>query len=75
MKQGPLHANWLMPSPIYTFRRYTSLPAPCFNVELTHLVFRPQIAHRDIKPANVLLDKTTKTVKVTDFGVSRVCSH
>lgn len=28
------------------------------------------IIHRDIKPANVLIDKHTKDVKVTDFGLT-----
>jgi serine/threonine-protein kinase len=29
------------------------------------------VVHRDIKPANVMIDPTSDTVKVTDFGVAR----
>ena len=30
------------------------------------------VVHRDIKPANVMLDASSNTVKVTDFGIARV---
>ena len=33
---------------------------------------RQGVVHRDIKPANVLLDRTTGTVKVADFGIARI---
>jgi serine/threonine protein kinase len=29
------------------------------------------IIHRDIKPENVLIDKQTKQVRITDFGLSK----
>ncbi|KAJ3205654.1 serine/threonine-protein kinase HAL4/sat4 [Entophlyctis luteolus] len=30
------------------------------------------VAHRDLKPENLLLDKTARILKITDFGVSEV---
>jgi CheY-like chemotaxis protein len=30
-----------------------------------------RLIHRDIKPANILLDKTTQSVRITDFGLAR----
>lgn len=30
------------------------------------------VVHRDIKPANVMIETSTDTVKVTDFGIARV---
>jgi serine/threonine protein kinase len=30
------------------------------------------VAHRDLKPENLLLDKSSSTLKITDFGVSEV---
>lgn len=29
------------------------------------------IVHRDIKPENILFEKTTKLVKIIDFGISK----
>jgi len=34
-------------------------------------VHAADISHNDIKPQNILVDKATKTVKLTDFGSSR----
>jgi mitogen-activated protein kinase 1/3 len=33
---------------------------------------RCRVVHRDIKPANILVDPTTLTVRICDFGLSRV---
>lgn len=30
------------------------------------------IVHRDIKPANIMLDQSTDTLKVADFGIARI---
>ena len=29
------------------------------------------ICHRDIKPDNILYDRSTKTIKLIDFGISK----
>jgi serine/threonine protein kinase len=34
--------------------------------------FSPPIMHRDLKPSNVLISKESGSVKLTDFGVSRL---
>ena len=31
-----------------------------------------RLCHRDIKPDNILYDTKSKTIKIIDFGVSRV---
>lgn len=31
-----------------------------------------QVVHRDIKPANIMYERTSDTVKVTDFGIARI---
>ncbi|KAH9260220.1 hypothetical protein BASA81_001389 [Batrachochytrium salamandrivorans] len=33
------------------------------------------VFHRDLKPANLLFDSRTKTLKIADFGLSRVISY
>lgn len=39
---------------------------------LDYLSSRPEpVIHRDIKPANLILDKTTNTVKLVDFGLAK----
>jgi serine/threonine protein kinase len=32
----------------------------------------PAVVHRDLKPSNILYDRTTKRLKVTDFGIGAV---
>lgn len=54
------------------------LPQVCQALDYAH---DEQIIHRDIKPSNIFLQADGKTVKVGDFGISRVldagiiCSH
>jgi serine/threonine protein kinase len=36
---------------------------------------RRGVVHRDVKPANVLVDWTTDTVKLSDFGLARSSEH
>jgi predicted ATPase/serine phosphatase RsbU (regulator of sigma subunit)/tRNA A-37 threonylcarbamoyl transferase component Bud32 len=33
------------------------------------------IVHRDIKPHNILINQKTKTLKITDFGISAIITH
>jgi predicted ATPase/serine phosphatase RsbU (regulator of sigma subunit) len=33
------------------------------------------VVHRDIKPHNMLINQKTKTLKITDFGISSVITH
>jgi HD-like signal output (HDOD) protein len=33
------------------------------------------LVHRDIKPANILLERATRKVKITDFGLARAKDH
>ena len=40
-----------------------------------HAAHRQGILHRDIKPANVLIDASTKRVKLTDFGLARAADQ
>jgi formylglycine-generating enzyme required for sulfatase activity len=35
----------------------------------------PPIVHRDLKPANILLDSTTKKLRITDFGIGAVTAQ
>ncbi len=35
---------------------------------------RPPIVHRDLKPANVLIDRVSRRLRVTDFGIGAVTS-
>jgi mitogen-activated protein kinase 1/3 len=35
-------------------------------------IHRCRVTHRDIKPANILIDPATLTVRICDFGLSRV---
>ena len=30
------------------------------------------ILHRDLKPSNILIDENSNTIKIADFGLSRV---
>lgn len=34
--------------------------------------FKQHIIHRDLKPANILIDKKSRKVKVTDFGLGKI---
>jgi serine/threonine protein kinase/CHASE2 domain-containing sensor protein len=33
---------------------------------------KQSVVHRDIKPANIMYERTSDTVKVTDFGIARI---
>ncbi|KAI8903575.1 kinase-like domain-containing protein [Gorgonomyces haynaldii] len=47
----------------------------CYFVQLVHGVqylHQNGVCHRDLKPENLLLDKTHRILKITDFGVSEV---
>ncbi|HRU52302.1 MAG TPA: serine/threonine-protein kinase [Planctomycetota bacterium] len=35
-------------------------------------VFEKKIIHRDLKPANIMIDRKTKCIKVTDFGLGKI---
>ncbi len=37
-----------------------------------HVLYRHQIIHKDIKPDNILINPSTKEVKITDFSISTV---
>jgi formylglycine-generating enzyme required for sulfatase activity len=39
-----------------------------------HALPRP-VVHRDLKPSNVLLDKATKKLRITDFGIGAVTAR
>ncbi len=41
----------------------------CDALDFAH---RHGVVHRDIKPANILLEHSTGTVKVTDFGIAKL---
>jgi len=41
-------------------------------VEATDYLHSQQIVHRDIKPENILINKATRKIKLTDFGLSRI---
>ncbi|KAJ3004113.1 serine/threonine-protein kinase HAL4/sat4 [Thoreauomyces humboldtii] len=41
-------------------------------VQGVHYLHSMGVAHRDLKPENLLLDKSGKILKITDFGVSEV---
>jgi PAS domain S-box-containing protein len=38
-------------------------------------VHKKEIIHKDIKPCNILLNEKTKTLKLTDFGISTMLLH
>jgi serine/threonine protein kinase/HEAT repeat protein len=46
----------------------------CPAVAHFHLL-RPPIVHRDLKPSNILVDRVSKRVKVTDFGIGAVAAR
>ena len=41
-------------------------------IEGIEFLHSKKIAHRDLKPENLLLDKTMKTIKIVDFGLSNI---
>ena len=45
----------------------------CLGVYQLHNDSDIPLVHRDLKPANILVDKvgTMKTLKITDFGISK----
>lgn len=46
----------------------------CEAVAYFHSLPMP-IVHRDLKPSNILLDRTTKKLRITDFGIGSVTAR
>ena len=44
-------------------------------LEAMRIMHSKGICHRDIKPANILLDTEEFVIKITDFGLSVICSE
>ncbi|MBF0101714.1 MAG: AAA family ATPase [Desulfobacterales bacterium] len=38
-------------------------------------IHKKNIVHKDIKPHNILVGKDYKTIKITDFGISKILTH
>ncbi|MEE3717688.1 PAS domain S-box protein [Tumidithrix elongata RA019] len=38
-------------------------------------LYRQRVIHKDIKPSNILIEPTTKQVKLTDFGLATLLPH
>ncbi|MFO0878199.1 MAG: serine/threonine-protein kinase [Gemmataceae bacterium] len=38
----------------------------------TFHALRPPLVHRDLKPSNILLDKASKKLRITDFGIGAI---
>ena len=46
------------------------LPIAIQLTEVLHYLYQNQIIHKDIKPANILINPTTKQIKLTDFSIA-----
>jgi serine/threonine-protein kinase len=40
--------------------------------EALHYAHGQHVVHRDVKPANIMYDRSTDTLKITDFGIARL---
>lgn len=40
--------------------------------EALHYAHGQHVVHRDVKPANIMFDRSTDTLKITDFGIARL---
>ena len=46
------------------------LPIAIQLTDILHYLYQTRIIHKDIKPANILINPTTKQIKLTDFSIA-----